>query len=91
MPPHAFPSALKNVQHLAPLRLPCLQVFYYPSHARYERCALRILEALAAAGVRPAVYRCVAPPRFLRSEDGAEREVLDPFHEDPLYQRLKPW
>jgi hypothetical protein len=66
-------------------------VFFHPIHIRYERSALRILEALAAADVRPAVYRCVVPPRFLQLDDSSEREALDPFSDDPKYTRLKRW
>ena len=53
-----------------------------------ERSALRVVEALLAAGDRPTVYRNVAPPAFL-FRGGKVLEVFDPFdfHSQQLSQR----
>ena len=53
-----------------------------------EAPALRLVEALLAAGYRPTVWRNAAPPEFLQR--GSEvLEVFDPFdfHSQQLSQR----
>jgi hypothetical protein len=49
--------------------------------------ALRVVEALLAAGYRPTVYRNMAPLAFL-FRGGQVLEVFDPF--DFLWHQLSP-
>ncbi|EFN58211.1 hypothetical protein CHLNCDRAFT_142079 [Chlorella variabilis] len=60
----------------------------FPILPEEEREAVRILEALLAAGFRPTVYRQVAQGPFRHSSDTRVRAEFDPFTGDPTYSKL---